>query len=66
MRHHLLDLDAFVPAALKILPHPVFQTDGLSNINDMILLIMHDVNAGSAGQFFQFFLNIEIIILHLS
>ena len=50
MRHHLLDLDALIPAALKILPHPVLETDRLAYINDMILLIMHDVNTGSARQ----------------
>ncbi len=27
LRHHLFDLGSLVPAGLKILPHPVFQTE---------------------------------------
>ena len=52
MSHHLLNLHALIPAALKILPHPVFQADRLSHIDDLILLIMHDIDAGLTGQLF--------------
>ena len=64
MRHHLFNLDSFVPAALKILSDTVLQTDRLPHIDDVILLVMHDIDAGSPRQFFQFFLYIKIIIFH--
>ena len=59
VRHHLFDLDALVPAGLKILAHPVLQADSLAHINDVVILIVHDIDARPSGQFFQFFLNIK-------
>ncbi len=48
--HHLLDLDALVPAGLKILPHPVLQADRLSYIYNVVLLVMHQVYARPGRQ----------------
>ena len=50
MRHHLFDLDALVPAALEILPYPVLQADRLADINDMIILVMHNIDPGTSRQ----------------
>ena len=50
MCHHLLYLDALIPAALKILSHPVLQADRLADINDMVIFVMHDVDSGPARQ----------------
>jgi hypothetical protein len=40
MCYHLFDLNPFIPAALKILPHTVFQADCFSDIDNLIRLIM--------------------------
>ena len=50
--HHPLNLGALVPAGLKILPHPVFQADGLAHVNDGIRCIVHNIDARFPGQFF--------------
>ena len=52
MGHHLFNLYSLVPTALKILPHPVFQADRFPDIDDIILLIMHNINPGTSGEFF--------------
>ena len=49
---HLLNLCAFIAAALKILADTVLQTDSLSHINDLIVFPMHNVNARLTGQLF--------------
>ena len=45
MSDHLLNLDPLIPAALEILPHPVFQAHCLSHINNTVSLIMHNINS---------------------
>ncbi len=62
--YHLLDLRTFIPAALKILPHPVLQADSFPYINNIIPLIMHDIDAWPPGQLFQFFFYIKYLIVH--
>ncbi|CDB19427.1 unknown [Blautia sp. CAG:52] len=57
--HHLFFLDSKISAALKILPDPVFQTDGFPHIDDRIFRIVHNVNSRFSRQFFQFFLYIK-------
>ena len=57
--HHLLFLYPEISAALKILPHPVFQADRFSHIDDRIFRIVHDIDARFSRQFLQFFLNIK-------
>jgi len=52
MGDHLLNFCAFVPAALEILAHPVFEADGLAHINNLIPLIMHQVYARLGGKLF--------------
>ena len=42
--HHLFFFDSEISAALEILPHPVFQADGFSHIDDRILRIVHNIN----------------------
>ena len=59
MGHHLLNLHALVPAGLKILPYPVFQRDGFSNVNNGIFIIMHQIDAWLGRELFQFFFYIE-------
>ena len=59
LRHHALNLQPFIPAALKILAHPVFQADRLSHINNLIPGVMHQVNSRFSREFFQFFFNIK-------
>ena len=49
---HLLNLCAFIAAALEILADTVLQTDSLSHINDLIVFPMHNVNARLTGQLF--------------
>ena len=48
--NHLLNLRTFVAAALKILPHTVFQADCLAHINDLIPLIVHQINTRVRGK----------------
>ena len=55
MGNHLFNLCALISAALEILTHPVFQTDGFSNIDDLVLLPMHNINPRLTRKFFQFF-----------
>ena len=55
VRHHLLYLDAFISAALKILAYPVFQTDGFANINDLIFLVVHQIDPRLCRKLFQLF-----------
>ena len=64
MGHHLLDLDSLIPAGLKILSHAVLQTDRLAHINNVVLLIMHNIYPRSCREFFQFFLYIKICVFH--
>ena len=57
--HHLQDLGALVPAALEILAHTVFQADRLSDIDNVVVCIVHNINAGPPRQLFQFFFYIK-------
>ena len=59
MCHHLFNLGTLVSAALKILPHTIFQADCLTHINDRIFFIVHNINARLGGKFLQFLLNIK-------
>ena len=59
MGNHLFNLCALISAALEILTHPVFQTDGFSNIDDLVLLPMHNINPRLTRKFFQFFFNVK-------
>ena len=52
MRHHLLDLDTLIPAALEILPDTILKADRLAHIDDVVLLIMHDIDSGSPRKLF--------------
>ena len=52
MRHHLLNLGRLIPAALEILAHPIFQTDCLSHIDDLIPVIVHQIHSGTGGKLF--------------
>ena len=56
---HLLNLHALSSAALEILPHTVAQADRLSHINNIVMLVMHDIYAGAGRQLFQFFFYIK-------
>ena len=58
--HHLLNLGALVPAALKVLAHPVAQAHRFSHIDNGVAGIVHQIHAGSGRQLFQFFLNLKI------
>ena len=49
---HLLNLCAFIAAALKILADTVLQTDCLSHINDLIFFPMHNVDTRLTRQLF--------------
>ena len=40
-RYHLFNFCRFIPAALEILPYPVFQAYGFSHIDDLVFFIMH-------------------------
>ena len=44
MCYHLFDLNPFIPTALEILSHTVFQADCLAHIDDRIPLIVHNVH----------------------
>ena len=57
--HHLQNLRALAAAALKVLAHAVFQADRLSDVDDVIMRVMHNVNTGAARQLFQFFFYIK-------
>ena len=59
MRHHFFNLWSLVPASLKILPHPVFQADGLSDINDRIPVVMHNINSRMVRKLLQFLPNVK-------
>ena len=54
---HALYLRTFFVAFLKILANPVLQTHRFSDINNRVVQIVHDINAGSSGKLFQFFVN---------
>ena len=49
--NHLLNLRTFVSAALKILPHTVFQADCLAHIDDLIPLIVHQIDTRFCRKF---------------
>ena len=57
--HHLQDFRRLAAAALEILPHPVFEADGLADVDDLVAGVMHQVNAGGGGEFFQLFFYIK-------
>ena len=61
-RDHPLDLRAFFIPFLKILADPVLQNDCLSDVDDRIMLVMHNIDAWTGREFFQFFLNNKIFI----
>ena len=61
---HLQDLRALSPGRLKVLPHPVPEADGLSDVDDLVMAVMHDVNAGRRGKLLQFLLNVEKLFFH--
>ena len=52
LRNHFLDLRSLIAAALKILAHTVFQADGLTDINDLIVFVVHDINSRRTREFF--------------
>ena len=54
---HALYLRTFFISFLKILANPVLQTHRFSDINNRVVQIVHDINAGPSGKFFQFFVN---------
>ena len=55
-RDHPLDLGALFIPFLEVLTDPVLQNDSLSDVDDRVMLVVHDINAGLVRQFFQFFL----------
>ena len=59
IRHHGTCFCRLIAAALKILPHAVFQIHCLPHINDMPVFILHQINSRLLGQLFQFLLNIK-------
>ena len=59
MGHHLLNLHALIPAALKILPHPVFQADRLAHINYGVFIVMHDIHSRTCRKFLQLFFYVK-------
>ena len=61
--HHAHDLRALLVACLKILTHPVLKAHGLSDIDYVVVRVMHDIDPGAPGQLFQFFLYIKIFVL---
>ena len=52
LRHHLLDFYALIAAALKILAHPVFQTDCFADVDNRILFVVHNINSRLCREFF--------------
>ncbi len=54
---HFLDLRRFFRTRPEIGVHTSVQIDRFSYINNGIRFIMHDVNAGRVGKFFQFLRN---------
>ena len=59
IRYHGTCFCRLIAAALKILPHAVFQIHCLPHINDMPVFILHQINSRLLGQLFQFLLNIK-------
>ena len=57
--NHLFNLRRLVPAALEILAHPVFQADGLSHIDYLILVVVHNVNPRLGRELLQFLFYIK-------
>ena len=55
--YHLRFLDALVMAWLKILVHPLAQTDRLANVDNGITAVMHNINSRLIREFFKFFFN---------
>ena len=51
MFHHLFLLDSLIVARLKILPHAFSQTYRLSDIDDGICFIMHNINSRLIREF---------------
>ena len=66
MRYHLFNLRPFIPAGLKILPHPVLQTDCFTHIDNLVFLTMHQIYARFSRKLFQFFLYIKHLSASLS
>ena len=64
MRHHLVNLGPPVPARLKILSDTVLQADRLSNINDLVLFPMHQIDSRFPRKFFKFVFNNKCLIFH--
>ena len=52
MRHHLFYFCSTLPACLKILAYPVFQTDGFSDINNLFWRIMHKIDSRTCRELF--------------
>ena len=50
LRDHSSHLRRLVLAALKVLPHAVLEDDGLADVDDAPLRVLHDVNAGRIRQ----------------
>ena len=44
-------------AWLKILVHPLAQTDRLANVDNGITAVMHNINSRLIREFFKFFFN---------
>ena len=61
MCDHFFNLWTFVAAALEILADAVFKTDGFADVDDLISGIVHDVDAGFTGEFFEFFGDVEFL-----
>ena len=59
MRDHPLNLRPFVAARLEILADTVFQRNRLSYVDNCIVRVVHQIDAGFPRQFFQFFLDIK-------
>ena len=57
--HHFFYFGAFICALPEIGTHPVAQTDGLSHINNRVILVMHNVDTGLGGELFQFFFEVK-------
>ena len=59
MRDQPLNLRPFVAARLEILADTVFQRNRLSYVDNCIVRVVHQIDAGFPRQFFQFFLDIK-------
>ena len=55
--YHLRFFNTLIMAWLKILVHPLAQTDRLANVDNGITAVMHNINSRLIREFFKFFFN---------